>query len=36
MTALLEPALILLMGGFVLLIVLAVMMPILEMNQLIR
>jgi len=28
--------LILLMGGFVLLIVLAVMMPILEMNQLIR
>lgn len=36
MTALLEPALILLMGGFVLLIVLAVMSPILEMNQLIR
>ena len=36
MTALLEPALILVMGGFVLLIVLAVMMPILEMNQLIR
>ncbi|MBO9356164.1 type II secretion system protein GspF [Bordetella petrii] len=36
MTALLEPLLILLMGGFVLLIVLAVMMPILEMNQLVR
>lgn len=36
MTALLEPLLILLMGGFVLLIVLAVMMPILDMNQLIR
>ncbi|AZY47993.1 type II secretion system inner membrane protein GspF [Bordetella avium] len=36
MTALLEPALILVMGGLVLLIVLAVMMPILEMNQLIR
>jgi general secretion pathway protein F len=36
MTALLEPALILVMGGFVLLIVLAVMMPILDMNQLIR
>lgn len=36
MTALLEPMLILLMGGFVLLIVLAVMMPILEMNQLVR
>ena len=30
MTALLEPALILVMGGFVLLIVLAVMMPILR------
>ena len=36
MTALLEPALILVMGGVVLLIVLAVMMPILEINQLVR
>ncbi|WP_459618319.1 type II secretion system inner membrane protein GspF [Bordetella sp. 2513F-2] len=36
MTALLEPLLILVMGGLVLLIVLAVMMPILEMNQLVR
>ncbi|WP_454689507.1 type II secretion system inner membrane protein GspF [Achromobacter aloeverae] len=36
MTALLEPAMILLMGGFVLMIVLAVMMPILEINQLVR
>jgi general secretion pathway protein F len=36
MTALLEPLLILVMGGIVLMIVLAVMMPILEMNQLVR
>ncbi|ARP94382.1 type II secretion system inner membrane protein GspF [Bordetella genomosp. 13] len=36
MTALLEPLLIVVMGGIVLLIVLAVMMPILEMNQLVR
>jgi general secretion pathway protein F len=33
-TTLLEPALILLMGGLVLLIVLAVMMPLIEMNTL--
>jgi len=36
MTALLEPLLIVVMGGVVLMIVLAVMMPILEMNQLVR
>ncbi|WP_144634361.1 type II secretion system inner membrane protein GspF [Bordetella genomosp. 13] len=36
MTALLEPLLIVVMGGIVLMIVLAVMMPILEMNQLVR
>jgi general secretion pathway protein F len=36
MTALLEPLLILVMGGIVLMIVLAVMLPILEMNQLVR
>jgi general secretion pathway protein F len=36
MTALLEPLMILLMGGFVLLIVLAVLMPIIEINQLVR
>lgn len=34
-TALLEPVLILVMGGVVLLIVLAILMPIIEMNQLI-
>ena len=33
---LLEPALILCMGGFVLVIVLAVLMPIIEINQLIQ
>jgi general secretion pathway protein F len=33
---LLEPALILGMGGVVLLIVLAVLMPIIEINQLVR
>ena len=36
MTALLEPVLILVMGGVVLLIVLAILMPIIEMNQLIK
>jgi len=36
LTALLEPLMILLMGGFVLLIVLAVLMPIIEINQLVR
>jgi general secretion pathway protein F len=36
MTALLEPLMILLMGGLVLLIVLAVMLPIIEMNQLVQ
>ncbi|WP_322994789.1 type II secretion system inner membrane protein GspF [Castellaniella sp.] len=36
LTALLEPLMILLMGGMVMLIVLAVMMPIIEMNQLIQ
>jgi len=36
MTALLEPAMILLMGGFVLMIVLAIMMPIMEINQMVR
>ena len=36
MTALLEPAMILLMGGFVLMIVLAIMMPIMEINQFVR
>lgn len=35
MTALLEPLTILVMGGFVLLIVLAVLMPIIEINQLV-
>lgn len=35
MTALLEPLMILLMGGIVLVIVLAVMLPILEINQLV-
>ncbi|MGB7305095.1 MAG: type II secretion system inner membrane protein GspF [Burkholderiaceae bacterium] len=36
LTSLLEPLLILAMGGIVLLIVLAVMMPIIEINQLVR
>lgn len=36
MTALLEPLMILVMGGIVLLIVLAVMMPIIEINQMIQ
>jgi general secretion pathway protein F len=36
MTALLEPLMILIMGGIVLVIVLAVMMPIIEINQMIR
>lgn len=36
MTALLEPLMILLMGGLVLMIVLAVMLPIIEMNQLVQ
>jgi general secretion pathway protein F len=35
-TSLLEPALILMMGGIVLLIVLAVLMPIIEINQLVH
>ena len=36
MTALLEPLMILIMGGIVLIIVLAVMMPIIEINQLVH
>ncbi|MGH8044603.1 MAG: type II secretion system F family protein, partial [Stenotrophomonas sp.] len=36
LTALLEPAMILVMGGVVLTIVLAVLMPIMEMNQLVN
>jgi general secretion pathway protein F len=36
LTSLLEPLLILVMGGMVLLIVLAVMLPIIEINQLVR
>lgn len=36
LTAILEPALILVMGLFVLLIVLAILLPIFEMNQLVR
>ncbi len=36
MTALLEPLMILVMGGIVMMIVLAVMMPIIEINQMIR
>lgn len=36
LTALLEPAMTLIMGGIVLVIVLAVMLPIIEINQLIR
>ena len=36
LTALLEPVLLLLMGGFVMLIVMAVMQPIIEINTLIK
>jgi len=36
LTGILEPLLILTMGGMVLLIVLAVMLPIMEINQLVR
>jgi general secretion pathway protein F len=36
LTALLEPVLILVMGGIVLFIVLAIMLPIIEMNQLVK
>jgi len=36
LTSILEPALILVMGVVVLLIVLAVLMPIIEINQLVR
>ena len=36
MTTILEPALILPMGAFVFLIVLAILQPIIEMNQLVR
>ena len=36
MTAMLEPLMILIMGGIVLVIVLAVMMPIIEINQLVQ
>jgi general secretion pathway protein F len=36
MTSLLEPLLILVMGGVVLMIVLAVLLPIIEINQLVR
>jgi len=36
LTAVLEPLMILIMGGVVLVIVLAVMMPIIEINQMIR
>jgi general secretion pathway protein F len=36
LTALMEPLLILAMGAIVLLIVLAVLMPIIEINQLVR
>jgi general secretion pathway protein F len=36
LTSILEPALILLMGAVVLLIVLAVLLPIIEINQLVR
>jgi general secretion pathway protein F len=35
-TAMLEPALILLMGALVLTVVLAILLPIFEMNQLLR
>ena len=36
LTSLLEPVLILVMGGVVLTIVLAILMPIIEMNQMVR
>jgi len=36
LTTLLEPLMILVMGGIVLTIVLAVMMPIIELNQLVQ
>ena len=36
LTALLEPLLLLAMGGFVLLIVMAVMQPIIDMNQMFK
>ncbi len=36
MTALLEPLMIVVMGGVVLTIVMAVLMPIIEMNQLVQ
>ena len=36
LTALLGPTMILVMGGMVLMIVLAVLMPIMEMNQLVQ
>jgi general secretion pathway protein F len=36
LTALLEPVLILVMGGIVLFIVIAIMLPIIEMNQLVK
>jgi general secretion pathway protein F len=36
MTALLEPLMILVMGGVVLVIVLAVMMPIIQINQMVQ
>jgi general secretion pathway protein F len=36
LTTLLEPVLILIMGGVVLFIVLAILLPIFDMNQLIR
>jgi general secretion pathway protein F len=36
LTSLLEPLLILVMGGVVLMIVLAVLLPIIEINQLVR
>ena len=36
LTSLLEPVLILVMGGVVLLIVLAILMPIIDMNQMVR
>ena len=35
-TAIFEPVLILLMGGLVLMIVLAILMPVFELNQLVR